>query len=528
MSTSSDYDAMAPYWRMVDAILGGVDSMRATSTAYRSGVAGPQVPYENLRSLRRSVSVPQSPYLPAFENETPYDYSRRLSTAPLTNIYADVSDNLASKPFAKTLQLEESAGDDLKKLADDIDGQGNSLHVFASEAFKQSVDKAIHWVLVDFTRVPVGATLADERSLGARPYWVHVPVERLLAVYSIFHQGKEHIVHARIFEPCTERHGYKEETYRRVRVLNREVTRDATGRVLVIDEPTWEVWQEEEVDSKKTWRMVDSGALTLPIIPLVPCATGKREGMTWKLCPPLRDLAHMQVEEFQQESNLKHVKEMTAFPMVAGNGIAPPKDAQGNDVVVPIGPQSVLFAPPDGEGNHGAWTFLEPAATSLSFLETSLEKHRTEMRNLGKQPLAEANLTVVTTANVSMKASSAVQAWSILFKDALELAWQYTCLWLKQNKPPKVSIHTDFGVELTKDKELSEIRELEKQGILSKEDVAIEFKRRGVLRDDFDWEENQERRAGEDQGLEPEEPIDPATGLPTQQVAVPPQPGRFN
>jgi hypothetical protein len=46
------------------------------------------------------------------------------------------------------------------------------------------------------------------------------------------------------------------------------------------------------------------------------------------------------------------------------------------------------------------------------------------MRNLGRQPLATANLTVVTTANVSMKAHSAVQAWALLLKDALEQAWR--------------------------------------------------------------------------------------------------------
>jgi hypothetical protein len=54
------------------------------------------------------------------------------------------------------------------------------------------------------------------------------------------------------------------------------------------------------------------------------------------------------------------------------------------------------------------------------------------MRNLGRQPLATANLTVVTTANVAMKAHSAVQAWALTLKHSLELAWTYTCKYLNQ------------------------------------------------------------------------------------------------
>lgn len=522
---------MLPYWRMVDAILGGVDALRHASGTV--SVPGPQVPYENLRSLRSRgyYSIPESPYLPKFENESSADYLRRRLTAPLTNIYADVSDNLSAKPFAKELQLEEDAPDDLVDLAEDIDGQGNSMHVFAAEAFKKAIDKAIHWILVDYTRMPARATLADEREMNARPYWVHIPAERLLSVYSVFFAGKEHIVYARIYEPCTEREGFGEKHYRRVREFEREMFQDGYGKIIAIGTPSWRLWEEqEEAGGKKNWNVVDEGVLTVGIIPLVPCITGKRDGMTWRLCPPLRDLAHMQIEEFQQESNLKHSKEMTAFPVLVAEGVAQPKNADGDDIVVPVGPGVVLFAPPDAEGDHGTYKFLEPAATSLTFLQSDLERHRTEMRNLGKQPMATANLTVVTTANVSMKASSAVQAWAILFKDALEVAWEYTCLWMKRDDAPGVMIHTDFGIELAQDKELSELRELEKQGILAKEEVAIEFKRRGVLRDGFDWETNQEKRAGDEEGLEPEQPIDPVTGLPVQPLSppgggIPPSPG---
>jgi hypothetical protein len=88
----------------------------------------------------------------------------------------------------------------------------------------------------------------------------------------------------------------------------------------------------------------------------VPFITGKRIGSTWQVRPPLREIAHLQVEEYQQESNLKSVMELTCYPMLAGNGVngsIAGDDGKAVAIRVPVGPWGVLFAPPDGTGNHG-------------------------------------------------------------------------------------------------------------------------------------------------------------------------------
>lgn len=526
LQTSSDYDAQASYWAMVNAILCGAEAMRAT-TASHGLIPGPATPVARLSQLNaKNNGSAQSPYLPRFPNETPADYAIRRANAPFTNIYGEISANLASKPFAKECQLTQDAPDQFKALSEDIDGRGNNLHVFAREMFKTGLDKSIDWVLVDYTRVPPGATLADERAMGARPYWVSIPAERMLAVYSDFVGGKEVFVHARIYEPRTVRTGYGEEQVDYVRVLNREPLFDPeiSDKVTGYAPATWELWKavlkkgEGGKPDEISWVLADSGAITIGVIPLVPFMTGRRKGKAWLVEPPLRDLAFMQVEEFQQESNLKTIKEWTAFPMLAGNGVVPPKDTAGNNVVVPVGPRSVLFAPPSGDGQHGEWTFIEPTAASLTFLETSLEKLRTEMRNLGMQPLATANLTVVTTANVAMKANSAVQAWALGLKDALEQAFKITAMWLNQPDGPEVDVFTDFAIDMEAGTELAEIS---KATWLSDFDKFEEFKRRGVLRDGADWDENQQALAEQQQGLAGEGAIDPITGQPVNMPAQP-------
>lgn len=524
-SVSSDYKAMAPYWKLIDAVLHGVEALRAVAGEGGKGaIAGPVIPYASLQQLnnpRRGRDGARSPYLPQFEGELNEDYERRRSNAPLTNIYDDISKNLASKPFSKTCELEDGSDAQLVELQDDVDGEGNNLHVFASKTFKSGLDKGIDWIFVDYDSVGENITLDAERKYGLRPYWVHIPCERMLAVYSDFVNGEEVFVHSRVYEPSMVRDGYDEKTVERVRIYDRKPTLDpVTDLPNGYGTPTWELWELQEAKDpnskeKEAWNLIDSGIITLGKIPLVPFMTGERKNSTWNISPPLKNLGHMQIEEFQQESNLKSIKEMTAFPMLAGNGVSPPTDAKGNEVIVNVGPKRVLYAPPHERG-QGSWNYIEPTANSLNFLATDLEKLRTEMRDLGMQPLTSSNLTVITTANLSAKAHSAVQAWALQLKDALRLAWQYTAQWLGKGEAfdVNVNVHTDFGVDLTAETELPVLLTAEQQGIISKLTVGDEMKRRGVLADDWDPDEEAKKLAKQQAALMPEIPIDPVTGNP--------------
>lgn len=520
-TTSSTYTSMSLYWRMVSDILCGVEAMRSSGMQnYRSSVAGPAIPVANLSQLnahRRGRSGAESPYLPQFPNEDNEDYDIRRKHAPLTNIYSDISFNLSSKPFSKTCELDPKSADDLKTLAQNIDGQGNNLHVFASILFKAGIDYAIDWIWVDYPKITNAPTLAAERAQGARPYWVRIPATRLLAVYSDFVQGQEIFVHARIYEPQLVREGYGEKLVEYVRVLNRvPIVDPLTNKVKNYQPATWELFEKQSTKegskTKDTWISVDSGSISIGVIPLVPFFTGPRTGGSWDIEPPLKNIVHMQIEEFQQESNLKTTKELTAFPMLAGNGVSP-TGPDGQVVEIAVGPHAVLFAPPPiNGGSPGNWSFIEPSATSLTFLKNDLEAIRTEMRDLGMQPLASANLTVITTANVSLKANSQVQAWALRLKDSLEQAWYLTCRWLNRNEQPVVKVHTDFGVELEAGNELTSLQGARTNKDISRRTFWDELKRRGVLSDDFDPDIEDERLAEEQDELTGEQEIDPATG----------------
>ena len=471
---------MCPYWDMVDAILGGSAAMRAAGEKY----------------------------LPKFEHEVKADYDFRRKTAKFTNVFRDIVESLASKPFGEEAGVSgDNASERIKALSEDIDGQGNHIHVFAGQTFFRGIAYALDWILVDYTKgISPQATIAEEQRIGARPYWVPLPAKRVLAAYSAMIDGKEQFVHVRIQEDYIERDGYGERCIKQVRILNREPIGNVEPDS---DEPiswapaTYEVWRKEkDTGGKEQWVLKQSGPISIGVIPLVPFLTGKRKGSSWQVEPSMQDVADLQIELFQQESGLKYAKEATAFPMLAGNGVDPLKDEKGNPLPIPVGPKSVLYAPPNTNSNaHGEWTFIEPDATSLKFLAEEIEKTIQQMRELGRQPLTAqtGNLTVVTTQFAAQKGNSAIQAWALNLKDAMENALRYTAMWLKEEAEaefelPGMKYLRNAGYD---DKAPDVLLEMWKgngqERALSTETLLEEMQYRAILSAEFDATKEKQR-----------------------------------
>lgn len=514
INKSSDYLAMQSYWDLVTTILGGAEAMR---------LAGEK-------------------YLPRFQNEVltndaqgrRYDpYATRLASAPFTNIYEDSSRNLAAKPFSKEMKVTDDANDYYKQISNNIDQCGNNLHVFCQDVFQTGIDYGITWVLVDFSRAQPredGGILSinDEKAQGLRPYWIHIEPYRLLAVYSDFVNGEEIIIHARINEPTVIVSGYIETTVQRVRVLHREPTSsDALGKALTYGPAMWYLYELVTTPQgtvtggtdTTTWKLVSAGQYSIGYIPLIPFVTGKRIAPSFTVRPPLRGLAWLQVEEYNQESNLKTVMELTCFPMLSGDGINPPEDG----LKVPVGPRAILYGGSNVDGKTGTWKFLEPSATSIKELQAKLEKTQNDMRDLSYQPLTLQNLTVITTGQVATKANSAVQAWAIRFRDVIEQAFVTTADWIGRTDAPNIYIHIDFNVGLLDTAGFAQLMTLRTNKDISREAIVNAAVRYGYLDDNFDPEEDDQALAEEQANtqLQAEQSINPITGQPLAGKTLP-------
>lgn len=469
LKRSRDSAAMLDYWDLTDAIVDGVKALRDAGDRY----------------------------LPKFRDEDTADHQYRLRCTKLTNIYRDTVEGLASKPFEEEVSFPAGEGitetpADVLEFAENVDGSGSNLTEFASLTFFNGINSAIDWIFVDYSKPdPKVRSIRDARVAGVRPYWSHVLARNVLDVQSKMVGGSEVLTFMKIFEPGSPD---------RIR----EFERTDTGSI------DWRLYEKRDgaqVDNSQ-FIQIDGGVLAIDQIPLVPFITGRRDGKSWQFFPAMRDAADLQIELYQQESALKFAKQLAAYPMLAGNGVKPPVGADGRTPTkLSVGPGRVLYAPPDANGTAGSWTYVEPSAQSLKFLAEDIKETQAQLRELARQPLTAnaGTITVINSAMAAGKAKSAVKAWALMLKNALENALVITGKWTKSTYDPQVNVYMEFD-EFLEGKDLESLDADRDRGDISRETLLEEKKRRGVYSPEFTFEREEARLLAEAPGEGDEEP----------------------
>ena len=480
---SSDHAKIVDFLNMVDSIMGGTKTMREAGEAY----------------------------LPKFEAEDKQSYDRRLEHSKFTNIFSDIVDSLCKRPFREQVKISDETDNIFKEYSADVDGKGNSLHSFAYQLYKSALTDDVTWIFVDYTPgIPEGISLAEEKELGARPLWRHYESSDVIAVYSDVVNGQERFTEVRLRESEVIRRNFKEKIVEKIRVFRHEEW---------MEYPTWEVWRK--VEKKANQQTYSEWVLDIPptemmvdCIPIIPVIFGTREGCSWRIKPPLRDAAYLQVELYQQENALKNIKTYTAFPMLSASGVQPEPDGGGGTKDVVVGPNTILYAPPGEVGQTpGKWSFIEPNGNSLEFLLKDIKETIKELRELGRQPLTvqSENLTVVTTAVAADKRNSAIQTWARLLEMALVNAFYITAKWLNIEEPTVgVTIYNDFDLGFGDDDTFKYLIELAigEYPMISREALLEEAKRRGLVSPSYNIQADLDRLMEDmDHGKEVDETI---------------------
>lgn len=459
LARASDISSMVPYWEKVDCIVRGLDAMRAAGREY----------------------------LPQFPREKDDSYDFRLKQTKFTNVYRDVLEGLSTKPFEEEVSLigGESVPPEMYEFIENVDGSGSNLTVFSALTFFNGINNAIDWIFVDFPAVetdrPISRAEAKRRNL--KPFWSHVLAKNVLEVRTSIIGSKEVLSYIRILEPGIN--GAND----RVRVFERSQTPDGVATPV-----RWELWEDGD-----EFIQVAGGELSIDVIPLIPFMTGRRDGKSWSFFPVMQDAADLQITLYQNESALEFIKTLACYPMLAANGMKPQKDAAGNPLEVATGPMRVLWGVPDGNGGHGEWKFVEPQANSMEFLEKNIAHTKQDLRELGRQPLTalSSQLTTVTTSIAAGKARSAVSAWALGLKDALENALEITARWMGITYEPEVFVYTGFDNVSNESSDLEELGKARERRDISQETYWFELKRRKVLSPEFRSDEEVKRLLAE-------------------------------
>lgn len=490
---SAAYQRMAPRWEMIETLLGGTEAMRAAG----------------------------SKYLPQYDAESNVTYSSRLSRATLLNMTEQTLDTLSGKPFKEDVVLEEDVPEAVAELAPDIDLQGSNLQAFCRVWFREGWAKGFSHVLVEspspVERVdgegqPRTRTLEDDRQDKLRPFWVHLKPESVIAAFAMVVNGKEQLTHIRIVEKTTEQAEWGEVEKIRIRVL----------------EPgLWRLYAP--TDRKDEWVIEDRGTTSLDYIPLVTFYAGKRTGLM-ECKPPLTDLAYLNVSHWQSASDQRNVLTVSRFPILAGSGVA-------DGAKIEIGPNKFLTT----ENPQGKWYYVEHTGAAISAGAADLKALEDQMGTYGAEFMRQrpGNETATGRALDSAESSSYLASTVKDFQDCVELAMQFTADWMNLEEGGSVTISNDVDLTEIDSAELDALNKARASRDISRRTYLTELKNRGVLSDDFDFEEDEEllleeatkamgdmfNRGGGTQNppvdpANPQPPVDPVN--PQQQ---PPTPG---
>lgn len=464
------HERLAPLWAMIRAILAGAKSVKAAGEKY----------------------------LPKFPAESDPEYARRKESAPWRPEFEDCIRSISAKPFAEETKLAGEPSDDMKAIAEDIDGRGNNLHVFARDMFEGGVSLGAHGILVDFPSMSPNATRADEKAAGARPYWVSVDADEIIALRTERRGAREVVTHLRLRETAVVVNGFEETVVEKIRV---------------IEPGLWQLWhQVKGADGQATWAIEQDGLLTLAEVPFVFFATAERVGAQY-VRPPLVDLAEMQIELYRALSTKEQAYTMLGAPMLSANGMAPPADGSS----VETGPHRVLYAP-STEDIAASWSILSAPAGSLKELRDDCSATAEDMRRLGMQPMLPktGNVTATASGVEAAKAHSAVGTWANGLKDALEQAFVFTAMWMKSDEVVEVSVNTDFSVGMWGVEEIKELREARANNDLSQRTYWDELSRRGVLGPQFDADKELDAILKEIPGDDDDDDLNAALNVPKE------------
>jgi hypothetical protein len=406
-----------------------------------------------------------SSYLPQEPRETDEAHESRVARSVLSPYAQRIIETAAGAILRKPIHIE--GNDYWKKFAENVDGLGSDLNEFARRILVSSLTYGHSAILVDYPPASKALSLAEERALERRPYFVPVEAPQIWGWRQETTLPTSPLTQVRIHEYTTQPQGDFGETQ--------------VEQMRVIYPGSYDLY----IQGQKSFILHESGKFTLPEIPLVPIYAN-RLGML-RSQPPLLDIANLNITHYQRQADLIHALHVAAMPILILEGF----DMDTNEVSV--GVNYALSMPP---GNKAY--YVQSDASSFAAQAEEIKAIETQMSTLGITKLFGQKFVSESADSKRIDQAQSNSVLAVLsmevcagLKRAFEMASQYVGI-----EPPEIYLDRDFDFYRLIGQDITAITDLNTKGKLSDE-TLLEILRRGeILPDDLDIEEELERIAG--------------------------------
>ncbi|CAE6906648.1 DNA-binding protein [Pseudomonas marincola] len=451
-TVSAAVSAMREDWAIVDALMGGTKAMRAASTKF----------------------------LPKWPKEEQDAYEARLSLSTLLPAYSETISNMTGRVFAEPITLGDDVPKEIAAFSENIDRQGNNLQVWAQELFRTGLDKGLCHVFVDYPKTKDVKTRADEIALGARPYAVIIRPGQVLGWKSDSRNGEQMLSQFRYMESVEEQDP------------DNEFALKSIDQIRVLEVGKWTTYRKtESTDKKVVWAVHEEGTTSLKHIPLATYYTKRTGFMT--ATPPLLELGHLNIKHWQSQSDQDNILHVARVPMLMVSGI------DDDEWELKIGTSAATKLPVGGD-----MKWVEHTGKAIDAGRVSLQDLVDDMRIAGAKLLykeKQATKTATQAEEESAQEMSPLETMAGQLEDCIDQVFQYFAEYLKLESGGSVKVEGNFEVDYDQQTTLPFLLNMNAAGKLSDESLFSEIKRRGVLADELDWEEEKERIEGQGPAL---------------------------
>ena len=348
-------------------------------------------------------------------------------------------------------------------FAKDVDGCKSDLDEYARRVLICSLTYGQSHVLVDYP-APTGAlSLAEERALNRRPYWIEVDPMNIYGWRLDREVNYGNLIQVRIGEQAV--------------VPSGEFGEEVFDQVRVIEPGKYRVYRDKEKNKDLYWKdssyagnfnapageqefdLVESGEFSLGEVPLVTIYSGKTDTMTSN--PPLLDIAYLNLAHIQRQADLIHSLHVASQPMLVLEGW----DDQTKDMSI-----SVNYAMATQPGNKVY--YVEPASSAFEAQAAEIQELQQQMATLGISTLSQQKFVA---ESADARRLDRVDTNSMLSMVSLELEQKLQKVFnLSANyvglEPPEVKISRDFDIDRLIGQDVTALTSLFDQKVIDREE----------------------------------------------------------
>ena len=413
---------MEPHWGLIETLLGGTYKIRKGHRKF----------------------LPQEP------RELDESYDNRLQRSVLAPYYVRLERMLAGMLTRKPVRLDD-VPDVIREQLFDVDLQGNDLQTWLFSAARQCIRYGHVGVLVD-------APAAGE---NGRPYWVSYTPRDILGWRTELKDGKQELTQLRLMEKIVVPDGlYGEKQVEQVRVL------------------TPGAFEIHQKDQKGDFVVVDEGTTSLSEIPFS-VAYSNRMGILESI-PPLADIAELNLQHYQVQSDLSNQLHISAVPLLALFGF--PAAAEE----ISAGPGEALALPEGASAQY-----IEPAGNSYDAQFRRLEQIAMQINELGLAAVLGAKLVGETAEAKRIDRSQGDSTMMVVaqqMQDMIDNCLRFHAEYMQEPNAGSSLVNRDFMGTRLEPQEIQALLQLYAAGTITQETLLLQLEAGEVLGDDFDVE----------------------------------------